>query len=150
MSDEKIRDEALTVRELLRSRLERDGPVVGVLAFSQGACLGSALCMDSELGHQIKFGVFVCALFPAVDLGKEIASEGERKIQIPCIHIRSSADPYKGQGLKLFETHFVGEKARSVLEFQGKHEVPSREADVVRVKEKILEVWNGLENDRID
>ena len=146
MSDENIREEASTVRELLQSTLEKEGPVVGVIAFSQGACLGSALCMDRELGRQIKFGVFICALFPAVELGKEIANEANRKIEIPCVHIRGSSDPYRGQGLKLFEKHFVGEKARNVLDFQGKHEVPSREADVAWVTEKIMEVWNSLNN----
>lgn len=149
MSNAEIRDEALAVRELLLSTIEREGPVVGVLAFSQGACLGSALCMDQELGCRIKFGVFICALFPAVELGeKESASEEERKIEIPCIHIRGSADPYGGQGLKLFERYFVGEEARRVVEFQGRHEVPNQQPDVVKTSEAILEVWRGLENNK--
>lgn len=134
----------LTVRDLLRSMMEREGPFVGVLAFSQGACLGSALCMDRELRRQIRFGVFVCALYPAAELGEESVGEGETRIEIPCIHVRASADPYGGQGLKLHERYFVGEEARRVVEFQGRHEVPSRQGDVVRIAEEILGVWKSV------
>jgi hypothetical protein len=102
--------------------------------------------MDWELGRQIKFGVFVCALFPAADLGEESVGEGERRIEIPCIHVRGSADPYGGQGLKLYERYFVGEKAKRVVEFEGRHEVPSRQDDVARTAEEILGVWKGLED----
>ena len=144
MSDEEIHDEALTVRELLRSTMEKESPIVGVLAFSQGACLGSALCMDSELGRHIKFGIFVCALFPAVELGEEGVGDGDRKIRIPCIHVRGSADPYGGQGLKLFEKYFAGEVSRTVVEFKGRHELPSRETDVESAADEILKVWANL------
>jgi hypothetical protein len=152
MSEEKLREELLTVRELLRSTLERDGPFVGVLAFSQGACLGSALCLDWELGRQLKFGVFICALFPAAHVSEKSVGEGqgEGQIEIPCIHVRASADPYGGQGLKLYEKYFLGEKERRVVKFVGKHEVPSRQDDVSRTAGEILEVWKGLGDCRHD
>lgn len=146
MADEKIREEILTVRELLRSTLESEDPVVGVLAFSQGACLGSALCTDWELGQQIKFGIFICALFPALDLEENSTGKEEKKIEMPCIHVRGSADPYGGQGLKLFQKYFAGENARRVIEFQGRHEVPSKEADVTRTIAEILNIWNSVKN----
>jgi hypothetical protein len=150
MSEEKQRNELLTVRDLLRSTMEREGHFVGVLAFSQGATLGSALCMDQELGRQIKFGVFICALFPAAHLGEKSVGEGEAHIEIPCIHIRASADPYGGQGLKLYEKYFVGDNARKVVKFQGRHEVPSRQDDVSRIAGEILEIWKGLDDGKRD
>jgi len=142
VSEAKVLEEARTVRELLRAILE-ENDVVGVLAFSQGACLGTALCLDRELRNGLKFGVFICPLFPAVSLGTEEDESGG--IEMPCVHVRGISDPWKGQGLKLYEKYFVGADARRIVEFKGAHEVPNQPSDIERVVEEILRMWKEAE-----
>lgn len=139
--DDQVLAEELSVRSLLTPLFSSSPPVVGILAFSQGACLGTALCLDDELRQSIKFAVFVCALFPAVELGK---GPVDGKVRIPCVHVRGSVDPYGAQGEKLFEKYFEGEEAMRVVRFEGRHEVPSREGDVKRVVEEVLGVWKAV------
>jgi hypothetical protein len=126
------------------------GEVVGILAFSQGVCLGTAVCLDPELSKGVGFAVFVCGLFPAAELHVEDDEDGKGdgvgkgKVEIPCIHVRGRRDPWRGQGVKLYEKYFVGERARRVVEFEGAHEVPSRPEDAARVVEEILRVWKAV------
>lgn len=114
---------------------------MGILAFSQGACLGTALCLDEEFSAAIKFGVFICALFPAVELAR---GPVDNKVRIPCVHVRGEGDPYGTQGDKLFAKYFEGEEAKRVVKFQGKHELPSRDGDVKRVVDEVMAVWKAV------
>lgn len=114
---------------------------MGILAFSQGACLGTALCLDEEFSAAIKFGVFICSLFPAVELAR---GPVDNKVRIPCVHVRGEGDPYGTQGDKLFAKHFEGEEAKRVVKFQGKHELPSRDGDVKRVVDEVMAVWKAV------
>ncbi|KAK4119455.1 hypothetical protein N657DRAFT_581603 [Parathielavia appendiculata] len=138
----KIMEETLVVRDILRLTLEREKDVVGVLAFSQGACLGTALCLDQELNNGLKFAVFICPLFPAVSLGPQKDVEGA--VQVPCVHVRGLSDPWKGQGVKLYEKYFVGSRASTLVEFAGAHEVPSQPSDIEKVVDEILRIWEAI------
>lgn len=72
-----IERERMTVRALLLSKLEECGKhkIVGVMAFSQGARVATAFCLDEELGKNIKFAILIAGTFPILPLSKNLEED---------------------------------------------------------------------------
>lgn len=152
-----LKDERRQVRELLRDTLESekrraDGSgIVGVMAFSQGAGLAAALCLDAELGRDIRFAIIICALYPAVSLAEDEGTSSKSGsdsppltpplIDIPSIHVQGTSDTWKGQGTKVLEEYFVGERVKRI-ELKIGHEVPSKPKEAASIAEEVIAVWN--------
>ncbi|KAL6863372.1 hypothetical protein ACO1O0_003624 [Amphichorda felina] len=159
-----LRDERWQVRELLRETLETErqnahGPgIVGIMAFSQGAALATALCMDPELGAGIKFAVIICALYPALSLTDEegegivdcavtkfsaTCSSPRTVIDIPSIHVQGALDPWRGQGAKTLGQYFDDGRVRKIQLPDLRHEVPSKVKDAAAIADEVLAVWQS-------
>lgn len=160
-----LREERRQVRELLGEALETEGQnahgpgIVGVMAFSQGAALATALCMDPELGAGIKFAVIICALYPALSLtddddGEQLVNYAVTKssttcssprtvIDIPSIHIQGALDPWRGQGAKTLGQYFDDGRVRRIQLPGLRHEVPSKVKDAVTIADEVLAVWES-------
>ncbi|ORY67810.1 oxidoreductase [Pseudomassariella vexata] len=153
VSTQNVEEERRQVRDLLKDTLERErehGPgVVGVAAFSQGAGVAASLCLDSELGTDIKFAVIICALYPAVSLaehedGTAASKSTMRLIEIPSIHIQGMSDSWKGQGTKVLREYFNGAKAKIFNLVGVGHEVPSRVKEAAIVADEVMAVWKSI------
>eukprot|EP00931_Biecheleriopsis_adriatica_P123670 TRINITY_DN98736_c0_g1_i1.p1 TRINITY_DN98736_c0_g1~~TRINITY_DN98736_c0_g1_i1.p1 ORF type:complete len:263 (-),score=57.50 TRINITY_DN98736_c0_g1_i1:57-845(-) len=78
--------------EELRSQAQTEGPVSGILAFSQGG-VPAALLM-SELREQIRFGIFVSCFAPMdVEVRKLLSAAEQEPIDVPTLHVVGLADP---------------------------------------------------------
>jgi predicted esterase len=165
VSASNLKDEKRQVRELLRDTLEserrrgaRGSGVVGVVAFSHGAALGAALCLDPELGADIKFAVIFCAMYPALSLTEDddegsastavakpskTSSGPQLVIEIPSIHVQGTSDPWRGQGTKTLEQYFDGTRARRIELAGLSHEVPSKVREAAMVADEVMAVWKS-------
>jgi pimeloyl-ACP methyl ester carboxylesterase len=159
-----LSDEQRQVRDLLRQTLSCEkkydtdsgggsavGGIVGVIAFSQGAGLAAGLCAHPELGRDIRFAVIICALYPALPLGREeeademekVAAAGPAllsRIAIPSIHIQGKLDTWKGQGTRMLDQHFTSDQVK-LIEFHTRHEVPNKPKEVAMIVREIRAMW---------
>lgn len=155
--DHEVREVRTLLRDTLELERERGGDkggpgVVGIMAFSQGAALGTALCLDPELGTGIKFAVIFCALYPALSLadddgtGSTKLSSSSQKglVQIPSIHVQGTSDPYKGQGTKTLQQYYDSATTKKFVFTGLNHEVPSRSDEVALVVDEIRGVWKTI------
>jgi predicted esterase len=160
-----LREEKRQVRKLLRDTLESErrrgaqgSGIVGVVGFSQGAALGAALCLDPELGADLKFAVIFCALYPALSLTEDddegaastavtkpskTSSDSQFAIEIPSIHVQGTSDPWRGQGTKTLEQYFDGARARRIELAGLSHEVPSKVKEAAMVADEVMAVWKS-------
>jgi pimeloyl-ACP methyl ester carboxylesterase len=166
VSSSNLREEKRQVRELLRDTLESERRraaqgsgvgVVGVVAFSQGAALGAALCLHPELGADIKFVVILCALYPALSLMEDdddapssgVAQPSKKSsgpqlvIEIPSIHVQGTSDPWRGQGTKTLEQYFDGTRATRIELAGLRHEVPVKVKEVAMVADEVVAIWKS-------
>jgi hypothetical protein len=149
----------LQARALLEDALEREKTtpsspgqeesgsrpgIVGVMAFSQGAGLAAALCLDPELGKDIKFAVVICALYPAVSLSEDENTE-KNMIDIPSIHVQGTLDTWRGQGTKVLEEYFARGQVKRI-EFRMGHEVPGKPKDAGIVADETLAIWKEVQD----
>jgi len=150
VSDGTLREERLQVRQLLHDTLQRErdagAGIIGLMAFSQGAGLAAALCLDEELGRNIQFAVIICALYPAVSLAEEDGTAvASRLIKIPSIHVQGKADTWKGQGTKVLQQYFEPANVKRI-ELSIGHEVPSKPKDAAVIIDEVLSLWKRLSN----
>ncbi|PMD36168.1 hypothetical protein L207DRAFT_515891 [Hyaloscypha variabilis F] len=154
VSSSDLKEERRQIKQLLRDRLDNERRqaaqgtgmgVVGIIAFSQGAALGAALCLDPELYADIKFAVFFCALYPALSLTEDYDGVATQQvIEIPSIHVQGTSDPWRGQGAKTLGKYFDAARAKKI-ELKGlRHEVPSKVKDVAMVTSEILKTWKSI------
>jgi predicted esterase len=142
VSVEDVKQEKLQVRDLLAENLERErqrGPgIVGVLAFSQGARVATGLCLDREMGINIKFVIMICGAFPPILLAPEPLSH---PLDMVSIHIQRTTDPWKSQSTKLSETYFNSARARTI-KFNGGHAVPAGIKEAETIADEVMAAWN--------
>jgi predicted esterase len=76
---DEIERERKAVRALLLDKLLHHGrhKIVGVMAFSQGARVATAFCMDEELGKDIKFAIMIAGTFPILSLARNIEQDSD-------------------------------------------------------------------------
>lgn len=150
---EDVERERLLVRDSLNEVIERErqngpgGSVVGVMGFSQGARVATALCLDPELGRDIKFAIMVCGICPTLALSA-VESKMPLPLNIVSVHVQGSVDPWTAKGKKLSMQYFNQGLAR-VVKFKGGHEIPVKTADVQRIAEAMAE-FRGHNEDVYD
>ncbi|CRL30865.1 unnamed protein product [Penicillium camemberti] len=138
VTPEDIDRERRLVRDNLAEVIERErqnGPgIVGVMAFSQGARVATALCLDPELGVDIKFAIMICGVCPSLPLTAEPLS---RTLDIVSVHVQGSTDPWSSKGTRLSKQYF-NQKLVSIVRFKGGHEIPAKSQDVDNIACKIM------------
>lgn len=151
ITEDEVRAEIKTMYDLLDTQLRSGGapPFVGVMAFSQGARVATALLLHlqekrrSGCHHHdlpdLKFIVLNSATYPPLffDLPAAAGGEGgspcerQRILGIPSIHIQGSKDPWQPESEKLREVYF--DENSLVIPFSGGHQVPVMEPTVDRI-----------------
>ncbi|KAL4902781.1 hypothetical protein BDW74DRAFT_180480 [Aspergillus multicolor] len=148
---EDVERERRIVRESLKEVIERErasgSAVVGVMGFSQGTRVAVAVCLDPELGRNIKFAIMVCGIGPELSLGTAsgLGSPGNAgaprpSLDIVSVHVQGSADPWSAKGTRLMRQYFNPGLA-TVVRFQGGHEIPVKTGDVQRIAAVMAECW---------
>ncbi|KAI1084494.1 serine hydrolase FSH [Whalleya microplaca] len=133
----------------LETFLKTDGPFDGVMTFSQGASLASAILIESLRLHEsgLRCGVFFCGRLPYIDAGTpppcspHTATPGAsawETIDMPTVHIWGAKDNIEpGQSLAL--SKLCCPEQRHVHIHSGGHEVPGP-----RDKEGLVESANAI------
>ncbi|KAI1099780.1 serine hydrolase FSH [Jackrogersella minutella] len=116
--------------ENLERYLKTDGPFDGVIAFSQGVSLATAILVDKlklqESG--LRCGIFFCGRLPFIDAGAPHVSSdhtntGRMTIEIPTVHIWGGKDDIEpGHALALRKI-CCPERSHTYIHGGG-HEVP--------------------------
>lgn len=124
---------------------EKQGPFDGILAFSQGACIGSILCQIAKINEisehkfkniQFKFAILVAG-FKSGQSQHSIFYD--QKIQIPTLHIMGETDRVipKEMSIKLLD-YFVEPKT---FDHSGGHFVPTN----AEAKNSIVQFLDSIE-----
>lgn len=87
ITPEELEDERRTAREMLADHIAQadaaGGPVVGVMAFSQGTRVATGLMLDPELGRHFQFAVLICGTFPALPVSSQEPAEKSSETTLP-------------------------------------------------------------------
>jgi hypothetical protein len=159
-------------RELVEkevARLEKDGTVVGVMGFSQGAKLAAGLLCSqqvlsassssasSEAGKakpatDFKFGIFLNGTSPPLfsplppitttsttDQDSAPMPSTQPLISIPSLHIIGLDDPWKDSSRSLYSDYF-DLKTSELVELDCGHRLPTKDSDTKRIADGILRV----------
>lgn len=133
------------MRDSLKDVIERErrnGPgagVVGVMGFSQGTRVATAVCLDSELGRDIRFAIMICGICPSLALSAA-ETQVSRPLDIVPVHVQGSGDPWLAKGTRLSKQYF-NQRLATVVRFKGRHEIPVTTSDVQNIAEVMAEYW---------
>ncbi|EAW08946.1 putative oxidoreductase [Aspergillus clavatus NRRL 1] len=143
VTTEEIERERRLVRDTIGAvfdREQRNGPgVVGVMGFSQGTRVATALCLDPGLAAHIKFAIMICGIGPSLPLTAEPLSP---TLDFLSIHVQGNADPWAARGARLSREYF-NQKFAKTVKFIGGHEVPTRIKDVEKIAREIMVVYDS-------
>lgn len=147
LTADEIAAERRRVRDVLAAHVARERPV-GVLAFSQGTRVATALCRDrGGLGAGLRFAVMICGFAPDLPLADEeeepepapglaLDPARSRLLDMPSVHVQCTADPWFGRAKRLVRDYFKQESART-LSFRLGHEVPSGVKEAAQIAAEI-------------
>lgn len=109
--------------DYLRCLFEEHKPV-GIIGFSQGSILSTALCALSQAGEfpTIEFSVLIAGGPPRAE---DIVPYLKHPLRTPSLHIWGTEDAIMKQGAPALVEHF-SEAQRSVVNWNGEHQVPRR------------------------
>lgn len=149
---EDVERERRIVRDFLKGVIDHEngtsGPgagVVGVMGFSQGTRVATAVCLDPELGKHIKFAIMICGVCPSLPLSAaEIRLS--RPLDIMSVHVQGSGDPWSAKGTRLSKQYF-NQTLATVVRFKGGHEIPVKTGDVQSIARVMVEYWDQDCND---
>ncbi|KAK0666527.1 putative serine hydrolase [Cercophora samala] len=118
----------------LVSEVEKQGPFVGVVGFSQGAKAGMELVRFLEQrGREMRFWVGVCGTVPF--------QGGKDEERTESFHLIGEEDPWRGESESLVGFFGDGEGAgKQVSRFKGGHQMPLDKGVNKEVAEWILGV----------
>jgi len=146
------------VGRLAEDVLDRQGPFVGVIGFSQGAKAAMHLLRFLEkrevtegVLNPVRFAVLVCGTVPfqgvkgphdaRVQAHKE--SLGLGTVKTPSIHAIADDDPWRPESEALVE-FFDGQSRRLVVRFRGGHYMPKDDAVNGTIVDFIQEEYDGM------
>ncbi|KAL1851997.1 hypothetical protein Daus18300_012352 [Diaporthe australafricana] len=98
------------VRNLFRSTFETE-KVTGLMAFSQGARVATGLCLDPDLGRNIRLVITISATFPALGIHEDVASLLPQVLRVPSVHVQGTSDPWMSEGKRLRMQYFDCDQA---------------------------------------
>ncbi|CCF43998.1 oxidoreductase [Colletotrichum higginsianum] len=126
-------------------------PIVGVIAFSEGALVAALLIWQQQMGRlpwfpKMDVAMFICCYYTeeATDYIKT-ESPGDQKsilIDVPSVHLQGLQDFALQGSRKLAATHFSPQNA-DILEFQGGHHIPSRKSDIDEAARRFLNLYKN-------
>lgn len=137
-----IESERRQVRDTLAGHIERDQPV-GIMAFSQGTRVATALCLDHGLGANIKFVIMICGAAPLLPLATGLQPQ---MLNLPSIHVQGSADPWFGRAKRLVQEYF-NPKCAKTIRFHTGHEVPSRLREAEQISDEVIAAYESVSRD---
>lgn len=144
---EDVERERRIVRDYLKGVIDcerrHSGPgagVVGVMGFSQGTRVATAVCLDPELGKHIKFVIMICGICPSLPL-TVAETRVSRPLDIVSVHVQGSADPWSAKGTRLSKQYF-NQRLATVVRFKGGHEIPVKTGDVQSIARVTVENWD--------
>ncbi|RNA06298.1 ovarian cancer-associated protein 2 -like [Brachionus plicatilis] len=131
--------------EHLDKVFESQGPFDGILAFSQGACIGSILCQISKINetseHKFKNIKFKFAILVAGFKSRQSQHDSyyEKKIQVPTLHIMGESDRVipKEMSISLLDYFFEPK----IFEHSGGHFVPTN----AEAKNSIIQFLDSIQ-----
>lgn len=124
-------------------------PIVGVLAFSEGALVATLLMWQQQMGRlpwlpKMNIAVLICCYYTeeATDYMRAQSSGDQETllINVPTLHIQGLQDFALEGSRKLAATHFSPRNA-DILEFHGKHHVPNRKSDIDEAGRRFLNMY---------
>ncbi|KAH7409927.1 hypothetical protein DE146DRAFT_643347 [Phaeosphaeria sp. MPI-PUGE-AT-0046c] len=129
--------------------MEHMPQLVGIMAFSQGARVATALLLyfartSHPLRTRFRFAVLCCATYPPLWGDGETEAwaaadcdggVGRRKVEVPSLHLVGSKDAWKGEAETMAREVWSDEVGKEVWIFEGGHQVPLGREDGTRVAE---------------
>jgi hypothetical protein len=165
VSGRKREEEITDIQDLVRTAVDaieggripsvKARQVDGIIAFSQGAIVGTMLLLQQHAGMipwfpQLKFAIFICADYSDALMHCTKPPTAERDSndapQIPClslpsVHLHGTVDPHGRKSRKLMDNHFEPSSCK-VMWFNGSHQCPTAQGDC----QKALALISLLEN----
>ncbi|KAI6085996.1 serine hydrolase FSH [Hypoxylon rubiginosum] len=138
---EDVARERKLVRDMLAEHVQRHQPV-GVIAFSQGTRVASALCLDPELGTGIRFIVQICGFVEALPLSSGPLEP--RVLDMPSVHVQGTNDLWTAKQARLAKKSCFDPARARTIKFRGGHDVPVAMPDVVKITNEIVAVYESL------
>ncbi|KAG0651401.1 Thioesterase FSL2 [Hyphodiscus hymeniophilus] len=145
-----------TLQDAMDEQKRKDGRgFVGALGFSQGAMAVSGLLLEQQArerkeggddGTGLAFAVLFNGTYPPLTAGLT-DEEQEERIRVPSLHVIGTEDPYRENGMTLFEEYF-DPKTASMIEFKVGHRLPVLENDTAKVANEILRMYAEAEGKR--
>ncbi|KAL2833066.1 serine hydrolase FSH [Aspergillus pseudoustus] len=137
--DEIKRERAMTRQLLLDTmRLYGSRNIVGVMGFSQGTRVATAICLDEVLGRGIRFAIIIAGTFPILSVDEEGQCK-ELWLGHPSVHVQGSRDPWQPESIRLLKTYYDAAQA-VVVKFDGAHQVPTEQGVVDEIAKAVLSV----------
>lgn len=124
-------------------------PIVGVIAFSEGALVAALLLWQQQMGRlpwfpKMSIALFICCYYQdqATEYMRgEVQDNAEKLlINVPTLHLQGRQDFALEGSKKLVARHYSPQYA-DVLEFQGQHHFPNRRGDVEETVKRFLQLW---------
>jgi hypothetical protein len=129
--------------------------VSGIMAFSQGAIVGTMLLLQQRSGilpwlPKLRFGVFICAdysdaLMSCAELPIEKRDDNYPpetfRVSLPSVHLHGTIDPHARKSRRLMDNHFHHSNCK-VMWFNGSHQCPNAQGDCQKASDLIASLEN--------
>lgn len=124
-------------------------PIVGLMAFSEGALAATLLLWQQAMGRlpwfpRLRIAMFVCCYYreeaTAYMRAESQHNEDKLLIKVPTLHLLGRQDFALEGSRRLAQTHYLPQHA-DVLEFEGQHQFPSRRGDVEEAVKRFLRIY---------
>jgi len=124
-------------------------PIVGVLAFSEGALVATLLIWQQQMGRlpwfpKLNSALFICCYYTeeATDFMRAESPDDQETllIDVPTLHLQGRQDFVLKGSKKMVATHYLPQNA-DVLEFHGQHHLPNRKDDLDEAVRRFLNMY---------
>lgn len=144
IDSERDKVKELLLETLLSNKVADDGkpPIVGIMAFSQGARVATGLLLhmarlyaqrQGDKYHRIQFAIICNATYPPLFLEHQMTPDTDRRtVAIPTLHLHGSDDPWRPESEEMLANFYDQEHANAIV-FQGKHQLPLLQTDVGKI-----------------
>jgi hypothetical protein len=165
VSGRRRKEEITDIQDLVRAAVDaieagcipnvKAREVSGIMAFSQGAIVGTMLLLQQHAGMlpwfpNLRFGIFICADYsdalmtcaePPTEKRDGNDSPEVPRLSLPSVHLHGTIDPQGLKSRKLMDNHFRRSNCK-VMWFNGSHQCPNAQGDC----QKASDLISSLEN----